>query len=94
METPGLSSLEAAMMHCNILVTDRGDTKFYFEDYAEYCEPGDVESIRKGVISVMSKEFNPDLKNRIASMFTWHHTAKQTLEAYQLALRLKNKDQG
>ncbi|MFQ1880473.1 glycosyltransferase family 4 protein [Aeromonas veronii] len=89
METPGLSSLEAAMMHCNILVTDRGDTKFYFEDYAEYCEPGDVESIRKGVISVMSKEFNPYLKNRITSMFTWDHTAKQTLEAYQLALRLK-----
>lgn len=91
METPGLSSLEAAMMNCNVLVTDRGDTKFYFEDFAEYCEPGDVESIRNGIISVMNKEFNPGFKSRIISNFTWQHTAQQTFDAYQLALRLNNK---
>lgn len=91
METPGLSSLEAAVMGCNILVTDRGDTRFYFDDYAEYCEPGDVESIREGVVSVMSKTNTPDLKNKILSNFTWQHTAKQTLEGYQLVTKEGNK---
>ncbi|EHZ2745659.1 glycosyltransferase family 4 protein [Vibrio vulnificus] len=92
METPGLSSLEAAMMECNLLITNRGDTEFYFEDYAEYCEPGDVESIRNGVIATMEKEFDVQLKNKIISNFTWQHTAQQTLNGYRLALELKEKN--
>ncbi|MGY9220567.1 glycosyltransferase family 4 protein [Citrobacter freundii] len=86
METPGLSTLEAAVMNCNVLVTDRGDTEYYFSDEAIYCEPGDVNSIRQGVIDVMSKEYSPHLKHRVMSHFTWKHTAQQTLEGYQLAL--------
>ncbi len=93
METPGLSSLEAAMMECNLLITDRGDTKFYFEDYAEYCEPGDVDSIRQGIISVMNADYNPELKEKILSNFTWQHTAEQTLEGYKLAIKLNNDAQ-
>ncbi|EQC3702777.1 glycosyltransferase family 4 protein [Escherichia coli] len=91
METPGLSTLEAAVMNCNVLVTNRGDTEYYFKDMAVYCEPGDVDSIRKGVIEVMEKEYNPDLKNHVISNFTWEHTAQQTLEGYKLALQLHNK---
>lgn len=52
---------------------------------------GDVDSIRKGVIEVMEKEYNPDLKNHVISNFTWEHTAQQTLEGYKLALQLHNK---
>ncbi|HHA2226780.1 TPA: glycosyltransferase family 4 protein [Enterobacter ludwigii] len=91
METPGLSTLEAAMMNCNVLVTDRGDTQYYFEDMAVYCEPGDVSSIRQGVIEVMEKPFSTKLKERIVSNFTWAHTAEQTLEGYKLSLQLHNK---
>jgi len=29
-ETTGLSSIEAAVMHCNIVITDKGDTREYF----------------------------------------------------------------
>jgi glycosyltransferase involved in cell wall biosynthesis len=91
METPGLSSLEAAVMNSNILVTDRGDTKYYFEDYATYCEPGDVSSIRTGIISVMEKKYSPKLRNRILNNFTWTHTASQTLDGYKLAIKQYNK---
>ena len=92
METPGLSSLEAAVMNSNVLLTNRGDTEYYFENLATYCEPGDVTSIREGVIEVMEKDFNPLLKERVKSNFTWNHTAKQTFEGYELALKLnKNK---
>lgn len=91
METPGLSTLEASVMNCNVLVTDRGDTQYYFENYATYCEPGDFGSIRKGVIEVMEKEYNESLKNRIIENFTWQHTAQQTFSAYKSALEYNKK---
>ena len=43
-ETCGLSSLEAAAMGCNIVITDKGFTREYFGDDAFYCDPGDPES--------------------------------------------------
>jgi len=86
METPGLSTLEAGVMNCNVLVTNRGDTSYYFENYATYCEPDDIESIRNGVIEVMNSEVNLEFKNRIINNFTWEHTATQTFSAYKLAL--------
>lgn len=92
METPGLSTLEAAVMDCNVLVTNRGDTEYYFQDMAVYCEPGDISSIRQGVIEVMENEKNHLLKDRIISNFTWQHTAQQTLEGYILALQLHTND--
>ncbi|CDH07089.1 WffU [Xenorhabdus bovienii str. oregonense] len=91
METPGLSSLEAGIMKSNLLITNRGDTEFYFKDLATYCEPGDVNSIRNGIINVMESEINPKLQKRIKSNFTWQKTAQQTLEGYRLALDLHKK---
>lgn len=86
METPGLSSLEAAVMNSNILITDRGDTEFYFQNYAVYCEPGDVGSIKEGIIKVMENEYDESLKNRIIENFTWDNTADETLAGYNLVL--------
>ncbi|MEZ8375762.1 glycosyltransferase [Vibrio cyclitrophicus] len=92
METPGLSSLEAAVMNSNILVTNRGDTDFYFGDLAQYCEPANVESIKSGILKVMESKFNPDLKSRIVNNYTWEHTASQTLEGYEMALAITEKN--
>lgn len=86
METPGLSSIEAAVMECNLLITDRGDTKYYFQDMATYCEPNNIPSIKEGIIDVMENPFNNLLKTRMIENFTWHHTAKQTLHGYKRAL--------
>ena len=65
METPGLSSLEAAAMGCNIVVTKKGDTYDYFEDYAFYCDPDDVNSIKKAIDNAFSSKVNPKLKQKI-----------------------------
>ncbi|MGF1867386.1 glycosyltransferase family 4 protein [Enterovibrio norvegicus] len=86
METPGLSSLEAAVMNCNLLVTNRGDTEFYFRDLASYCEPGDLTSIRHGVVEVMESAIDESLKFRVIENFTWEHAAEQTLAGYRLAI--------
>lgn len=86
METPGLSSLEAGVMNCNLVVTNRGDTEYYFQNYVEYVEPGSVESIREGLVKAMEKPLNTKLKNRIIENFTWSHTAEQTYAGYKVAL--------
>ncbi|MRI01075.1 glycosyltransferase [Kriegella sp. EG-1] len=84
METPGLSSLEAAAMETNIVITEKGDTRDYFEDYAYYCEPDDVESIRSAIDTAYSKPFNHKLKDKIVKEYVWEETAKKTLEGYKL----------
>src|SRR5690606_1253516 len=85
METPGLSSLEAAAMGTNIVITDKGDTRDYFEQYAFYCDPGDVKSIRDAIDKAYEAPFNNELKEKIYKQYVWEETAKKTLEGYKLA---------
>ncbi|WP_445714523.1 glycosyltransferase family 4 protein [Flavobacterium sp.] len=86
METPGLSSLEAAAMGCNIVVTKKGDTEEYFEDFAFYCEPDDVKSIREAIDKAYLAPFNEDLKNKILNNYIWEKAAEITLRGYNKAL--------
>lgn len=95
METPGLSSLEAGIMHCNLLITDKGDTRDYFDELAIYCDPISIESIRAGIVKVMEQDYNEKLAQRISEKYTWDKTAQATLEGYTMALnscsQIKNK---
>lgn len=86
METPGLSSLEAGAMGCNIVVTKKGDTEEYFGDLAFYCEPDNIDSIRKAIDKAFNTEFNKQLKEKIINNYTWEHSATQTFKAYKKAL--------
>lgn len=86
METPGLSSLEAAAMGCNIVVTKKGDTYDYFEDYAFYCEPDDVTSIKNAIEKAFSTPFNPKLKEKILNEYIWEKTAEETIKGYKKLL--------
>ena len=83
METPGLSSLEAAAMGCNIVVTKKGDTYDYFGDYAFYCEPDDVTSIKSAIEKAFSTPFNPKLKEKILNEYIWEKTAEETIKGYK-----------
>lgn len=88
METPGLSSLEAAAMGCNIVVTTKGDTYDYFEDYAFYCEPDDVSSIKNAIDLAFNAPNNAKLKQKVLENYIWEKTAEETLKGYQKALLL------
>ena len=85
-ETTGLSSIEAAAMGCNIVITDKGDTREYFGDYAFYCDPASPESILAAVEKASSAPFNEKLQQKILSQYTWEQAALQTLKAYQSAV--------
>lgn len=87
METPGLSSLEAAVMDCNLVITKKGDTEEYFEDYAFYCEPGDVNSIEKALQKAYNSPVDKRLKDKISSKYNWEETAKATYKAYLNTLK-------
>lgn len=84
METPGLSSLEAAAMGCNIVVTKKGDTQDYFGDYAFYCEPDDVNSIRNAIDRAFNSPVNPELKKKVLENYIWEKTAEATLRGYEM----------
>ena len=87
METPGLSSLEAGAMRCNLVITKKGDTYDYFKDYAYYCEPDNVDSIRKAIIEAYESSFNENLHKVITQNYTWEKAALKTIEGYELAIK-------
>jgi glycosyltransferase involved in cell wall biosynthesis len=81
-ETTGLSTLEAAALGCNIVITDKGDTKEYFEAYAWYCDPSSTVSILSAVEEAGASGFNEQLRTKILKQYTWEQAAGKTLEAY------------
>ncbi|MBC8033832.1 MAG: glycosyltransferase family 4 protein [Chitinophagaceae bacterium] len=82
-ETTGLSSLEAAVLGCNIVITDKGDSREYFEDYAYYCNPESPDSIFSAVERASSSYFDERIRFKILTQYTWMYTAQRTLEAYR-----------
>lgn len=86
METPGLSSLEAGAMGCNIVATKKGDPYDYFGDYAFYCEPDNVDSIKKAIDLAYTSPVNPSLREKILTDFIWERTAEETIKAYNLLI--------
>lgn len=85
-ETTGLSSLEAAACGCNIVITDKGDTKAYFGQHAIYCDPGDDKSILAAVRQAMSEETDIDFIRYIDKHYSWEAAAGMTLAAYKKVL--------
>ena len=83
METPGLSSLEAAVMRSNIVVTKKGDTEDYFGDRAFYCDPDNIDSIREAINRAYDTPFVESLEQKIKMEYKWEDTARETLKGYE-----------
>jgi len=82
-ETCGLSSMEAAAMGCNIIITDRGYAREYFGKSAIYCDPGKPESIYNAVVTAAKSDPSTALQKKIFDQYTWKHAAAIILEAYK-----------
>lgn len=85
-ETTGLSSLEAGIMGCNIVISDRGDVREYFGDYAFYCDPASADSIKQSIDAAASTPVNPKLQQYIEQYYTWKKAAELTAEVYKQIL--------
>jgi glycosyltransferase involved in cell wall biosynthesis len=82
-ETCGLSTLEAAAMGCNVVITDKGYTREYFGDDAFYCDPSDPASILNAVEQASKGECRKELQKKILNNYTWQRAAAVTLKAYK-----------
>ena len=85
-ETPGLASLEAGAMGCNIVTTMVGSAHEYFGDDAWYCDPEDIGSIKSALCAAHSAPKSDNLQKRILKRYTWEEAARQTRRAYEEAL--------
>jgi len=86
-ETTGLSSLESAAAGCNIVITDKGDTREYFGDYAYYCDPGSLESILNAVTTASREPVKPAFSNYVVNHYTWEIAATKTKAVYDQILK-------
>jgi len=87
-ELPGLVSLEAGAAGCNIVSTDRGSPREYLGEYAWYCDPRSLDSIREAVLAAFQAPRSEALREHIRASYTWDQAARRTLEGYQLAIAL------
>jgi glycosyltransferase involved in cell wall biosynthesis len=82
-ETCGLSTLEAAAMGCNIVITDRGYASEYYDGHAFYCDPESPSSILGAIEKASEEENNEVFQKKIFTDYTWKIAASKTYEAYQ-----------
>jgi glycosyltransferase involved in cell wall biosynthesis len=82
METTGLSSLEAAVSGCTVVVSPNGDTREYFGDDVEYCDPASPASIRDAILRARARKPSVALENRIRTEYTWTRSAEATYRGY------------
>ncbi len=90
LETPGLAALEAAAGGCTLALTQEGCTKEYFQDFAHYLDPYDLNSIKNAVFAASYQTKNPALPPYIQKHFTWQVAAEQLVSVYQRIVASKN----
>lgn len=88
-ESPGLASLEALAMGCNIVVSEEAfcPVKSYFLDWIDTrvftCNPYSPKSIRSAIEKALGKTLDQPVA---FSPVTWNKTAEQTMYAYSTIL--------
>ncbi|HEY0394384.1 MAG TPA: glycosyltransferase family 4 protein [Candidatus Elarobacter sp.] len=88
LESPGLSSLEAAAAGARIVTGDRGCEREYFGADVDYADPADPATIRAAVLRALARppRDRGDALERRLGAYTWQRTAKATLEGYARAI--------
>jgi glycosyltransferase involved in cell wall biosynthesis len=86
-ETTGLTSLEA--LFCDTNAVASGDrAKECLGEYASYCKPDDVLSIKEAIENEYYAP-RPSIDEELKSTFTWKNAAEKTLVVYNNLLEQK-----
>lgn len=88
-ESPGLSTLEAALAGVNCVVGVHAPVQEYFGDDAWVCDPEDVDSIGHAIKAAWTTPSHGRMRDRIRRDLTWDKAAEQTLRGYEHALGCK-----
>lgn len=90
----GLPVIEAMQSGCPVIATKRGSLEEVADSAAYFVDPGNVDSIRNGIIEVMG---NDNLRKALskkglmhAKKFSWKKTAEETLNVYEKVINTSN----
>jgi len=86
-ETCGLSTLEAAAMGCNIVITNRGYASEYYDGHAFYCDPSSPASILEAIEKASKGHDEKNFRKKVLTDYTWQNAAQKTYEAYQKIIK-------
>lgn len=82
-EGVGLVALEAAANGCDIVMTNRGAPKEYYNEMAEFVDPMSVDQIGLAVKGYLGgKTYQPRLLDHIKENFSTAHTVEILKESY------------
>lgn len=84
-ETTGLTLLEALYCTTNAVASSPRAEEI-LGDYASYCDPGDVSSIKAAIKKEIFAE-RPEMSDDMKKEYTWENTAKKTLKVYKEVLK-------
>ena len=82
-ETCGLSTLEAAAMGCNVVITNRGYAMEYCHNQAFYCDPSSPFSILAAIEKASEEKCHKSFREKIVTDYTWRIAAQRTYDAYK-----------
>lgn len=82
-ETTGLVTLEASLAGMSVVATGER-TKEYLGEYAYYCEPDNLDSIKNAIINAVKTPVDISvIQKSIKSKYSWENTANETIEVYK-----------
>lgn len=83
-ETTGLSSLEALLQGCPIVVSDTPIQREIFADKAHYCQPGSAASIQEAIQEALKEAPDGEASRRWVQLkFSWHKAAVELAALYR-----------
>jgi hypothetical protein len=82
-EFPGLVSLEAGLAGANVVAVKDSPVYEHLGDYAYYCNPDSIESIREAILKAYKAPKTEDLKKRLLKDFTWDAVAEKIEKIYE-----------
>jgi glycosyltransferase involved in cell wall biosynthesis len=80
-ETTGLTSLEALFCGANAVASGER-AKEYLNDYAFYCDPGNVGSIKNAILKAYQAP-RPTITDQMREEYTWRQAAFATMDVYR-----------
>jgi glycosyltransferase involved in cell wall biosynthesis len=82
-EGVGIVALDAAHYGCDVVMTNFGGPKEYYNGMAEIVDPYDVGSIGKAIVKLMSISHQPQLKEYVDKEFSSDRIAEKLVKAYK-----------
>jgi glycosyltransferase involved in cell wall biosynthesis len=91
METCGMVTMEAALAGCSVVCSTAGFELEYYRNWAYYCDPGDIGSIRQAVAAAYDNYDRDagrrlELRQHILNNYTWPKVGEALYQVYRQVL--------